>query len=103
MSDKITVEAMMERLNVWMRIIDSGHLVELNEFHRPTIQSIRKHLTESDIAHWMDRCHELEAKLAEKPRVSREKIKDVMRDNYIPWELGDFILLLTELGMEVED
>ena len=37
---------------------------------RIALEEREKHLTESDIAHWMDRCHELEAKLAEKPEPS---------------------------------
>ena len=56
---------------------------------------------------WMSDCIGCKAirKLIEQPTVtvSREKIKDVMRDNYIPWELGDFILLLTELGIKMEE
>jgi len=43
-------------------------------------QAIRKHLTESDLAHWMDRCHELEAELAKKPTVGREETRQLERD-----------------------
>ena len=63
MSDKITREEMV------------NHLIRLNRLagwteRCPTCEAIRKHLTGSGIAHWMDRCHELEVKLAEKPEPS---------------------------------
>ena len=72
-------------------------------------KAIRKHLTESDIAHWMDRCHELEAKLAEKPvpRVSRDDIDKLLARIY--GAAGEYIgnkiveIWLTELGIEVGD
>jgi len=44
------------------------------------LEAIRKHLTESDLAHWMDRCHELEAELAKKPTVGREETRQLERD-----------------------
>ena len=77
-------------------------------------KAIRKHLTESDIAHWMDRCHELEAKLAEKPvpSVSRERIKKAVDDCSAEfpiiakgWDIFEpvMIAILTELGFIVKE
>ena len=72
------------------------------------LQAIRKHLTESDIAHWMDRCYELEAKLAEKPvTVSRDDIDKLLARIY--GAAGEYRgnkiveIWLTELGIEVSD
>ena len=87
------------------------------------LQAIRKILTESDLAHWMDRCHELEAKLAEKPepvsrewiirtsahlvnRFNRECRLSVTQQNgiyHILTEKGDLEDILTELGFKVEE
>ena len=89
MSDKITVEEMVKYLDGLITgeqaVIDDEDWICIPDSEKSIVmlKAIRKHL--------------------EKPTVSRERIKDVMRDNYIPWELGDFILLLTELGIEVED
>ena len=67
---EITVEEMVEKLDGMISgtigiVID----VEFFEF----LQAIRSHLMESDIAHWMDRCHELEAELAEVRRRTSDK------------------------------
>ena len=42
-------------------------------YNLPILRAIRKHLTESDLAHWMDRCHELEVELAEVSRRTSDK------------------------------
>ena len=73
MSDKITVEEMVKDLDRFIKYAD---------MHLPFLRAIRSHLTESDIAHWMDRCHELEAELAEKQTVSREQISDTIDREY---------------------
>ena len=68
------------------------------------LQAIRKHLTESDLAHWMDRCHELEVKLAEKPEPVRVSI--IMEDAkflaLIPF-VEDLIPVLKSMNIEVSD
>ena len=75
---------------------------------RIALEEREKHLTESDIAHWMDRCHELEAKLAEKPvTVSRDDIDKLLARIY--GAAGEYRgnkiveIWLTELGIEVGD
>jgi len=110
MSDKITVEKMVEwldRLEIFVKTkeISYGDCEgDVFEYH----QAIRKILTESDIAHWMDRCHELEAKLAEKPEpVSRDDIDKLLARIY--GSAGEYIgnkiveIWLTELGIKVGD
>ena len=61
-----------------------------------------------DTAMWMDRCHELEVKLAQKPKVSREEYKKIW-DKYSGYD-GPFNritysdleeLLGAEFGIEV--
>ena len=83
-----------------------GHVLRTDE--RTMLQAIREALTESDIAHWMDRCHELEAKLAEKPvTVSRDDIDKLLARIY--GAAGEYRgnkiveIWLTELGIEVSD
>ena len=72
------------------------------------LQAIRKILTESDIAHWMDRCHELEEMLTEKPvAVSRDDIDKLLARIY--GAAGEYRgnkiveIWLTELDIEVGD
>ena len=109
MSDKeITVEEMVgglyEMTHESCDQYDGEHPKRLREIR----EAIRKHLTESDIAHWMDRCHELEAKLAEKPvTVSRDDIDKLLARIYgaVGEYRGNKIveIWLTELGIEVSD
>ena len=111
MSDKeITVEEMV------------NHLIRLNRLagwteRCPTCEAIRKHLMDSDIVHWMDRCHELEEMLTEKPvAVSREWIENKVDERHKQHDergyfdpmlreirIKDFIETLTELDIEVSD
>jgi len=108
MSDKITVEEMVgglyEMTHESCDQYDGEHPKRLREIR----EAIRKHLTESDIAHWMDRCHELEAKLAEKPvTVSRDDIDKLLARIYgaVGEYRGNKIveIWLTELDIEVGD
>jgi len=115
MSDKeITVEEMVgglyEMTHESCDQYDGEHPKRLREIR----EAIRKHLTESDIAHWMDRCHELEAKLAEKPvpRVSREDVEKAVQscEQEFPiiskgWDIFEPVIvrILTELDIEVSD
>ena len=136
MSDKeITREECLEWMDFWVkqykfdyeaiRHIHPNPTAEGIVYHKKQysiVKAIRKHLTESDIAHWMDRCHELEAKLAEKPvtvsrewiirtsahlvnRFNRECRLSVTQQNgiyHILTEKGDLEDILTELGFKVE-
>ena len=63
--NKPTVEEMVEELNIIMWERDNENKRTLNDRRYKMLEAIRKHLTESDLAHWMDRCHELEMELAE--------------------------------------
>ena len=76
----------------------------VTEKDKQIFQAIRSHLTESDIAHWMDRCHELEVKLAEKPEPVRVSI--IMEDAkflaLIPF-VEDLIPVLKSMNIEVSD
>jgi len=109
MSDKeITVEEMVgglyEMTHESCDQYDGEHPKRLREIR----EAIRKHLTESDIAHWMDRCHELEAKLAEKPvTVNRDDIDKLLARIYgaVGEYRGNKIveIWLTELDIEVGD
>ena len=51
--------------------------------------------------------HELKLELVGfkrvKPRVSLKKIKDYMRENYVPQTSEEFAKILTELNIEVSD
>ena len=124
MSDKIT----REEIDKWLvgemlwRHARGESLGEDHSQDMAILQAIREALTESDIAHWMDRCHELEAKLAEKPvtvsrewiirtsahlvnRFNRECRLSVTQQNgiyHILTEKGDLEDILTELGFKVE-
>jgi len=115
MSDK-TIEELLDGLEHIINNsygVDGWHLngdvATWDELEVPsTLQAIRKLIL--DYAELTKKLSEVKLDVQNpnrldmgKPRVSREKIKDVMRDNYIPWELGDFILLLTELNIEVSD
>ena len=98
MSDKIAREQLIDHFDS-SRCWRSGCV---------SCDAIREALTESDIAHWMDRCHELEAKLAEKPvTVSRDDIDKLLARIY--GAAGEYIgnkiveIWLTELGIEVGD
>ena len=113
LSDKITVEKMVGYVAFLMGECDRGHEqgchgCDLAEQCITMLQAIRKHLTESDIAHWMDRCYELEAKLAEKPEpVSRDDIDKLLARIY--GAAGEYRgnkiveIWLTELDIEVSD
>ena len=121
MSDKITVEEMVEWMDVELKALQEHCEIsphnEVWTTPRDILQAIRKHLTESDLAHWMDRCHELEAKLAEKPvAVSREWIENKVDERHKQHDergyfdpmlreirIKDFIETLTELDIEVSD
>jgi len=75
---------------------------------RIALEEREKHLTESDLAHWMDRCHELEVELAKKQAVSREWI-DAVWNEILEHRAGGwtgkniFIQRITELGFIVEE
>ena len=118
MSDKTVGEMVKwsDRKLTYLKLMERPKsLLDFEEI--PMFQAIRKHLTESDIAHWMDRCHELEAKLAEKPvAVSREWIENKVDERHKQHDergyfdpmlreirIKDFIETLTELGIEVSD
>ena len=111
MSDKITVEEMVKDLDRFIKYAD---------MHLPFLRAIRSHLTESDIAHWMDRCHELEVELAELTKKLSEVKFDVQNPNRLDMEKpkvsrvfldyqkyplykDEVIKLLIEYGIEVSD
>jgi len=88
-----------------VKLLNSGegrhaaYSIPLTVENRRILQAIREALTDSDIAHWMDRCHELEVKLAEKPQVSRERLAELCQAHTD----GGMVGVLTELGIEVSD
>ena len=108
MSDKITVEEMVEWMDVELKALQEHCEIsphnEVWTTPRDILQAIRKHLTESDLAHWMDRCHELEAKLAEKPEPVRVSItmEDAKFLALIPF-VEDLIPVLKSMNIEVSD
>ena len=121
MNDKITVERLGLYLNKLIDVIQAGAKVPIiPEIDLPMLKAIRKHLLESDIAHWMDRCHELEAELAELTKKLSEVKFDVQNPNRLdmgkpgvsrvfldyqkyPLYKDEVIKLLVEYGIEVSD
>ena len=109
MSDKTVGEMVKwsDRKLTYLKLMERPKsLLDFEEI--PMLQAIRKHLTESDIAHWMDRCHELEVKLAEKPvTVSRDDIDKLLARIY--GAAGEYRgnkiveIWLTELGIKLSD
>ena len=94
MNDKITVERLGLYLNKLIDVIQAGAKVPIiPEIDLPMLKAIRKHLLESDLAHWMDRCHELEVELAELTKKLSEVKFDVQNPNRLdtgkPIEVSD--------------
>jgi len=83
--DAVSVKEMVGQID---RMIRDPN-VHWGERPKATLQAIKRHIQESDIAHWMDRCHELEEKLREKPntpRVNKEKVsrEEIFEGAYDP-------------------
>ena len=115
--DKLTKEELLESLEMIMT--DYKNQIGWNNGWEEVYQQIKK-LIESydpDTAMWMDRCHELEVKLAQKPKVSREFI--IKYRGKLPLHIASYhdkpvqeilscastvlINMIKELGIEVEE
>ena len=94
MSDKIAREQLIDHFDS-SRCWRSGCV---------SCDAIREALTESDIAHWMDRCHELEEMLTEKPKVNDDIPPGYFQLNIPIWVLVkmDFFKRLKKMGYEVD-
>ena len=116
MSDKPTIEEMVKHLVHDVQCECTPFPTGYKDYKINCIycEAIREALTDSDIAHWMDRCYELKAKLAEKPvpRMSREDVEKAVQscEQEFPiiskgWDIFEPVIvrILTELGIEVSD
>ena len=109
-----------EMVRVLDKLMHYPYITAINGDICDTLFAIRKHLTESDLAHWMDRCHELEVELAELTKKLSEVKFDVQNPNRLdmgkprvsrvfldyqkyPLYKDEVIKLLIEYGIEVSD
>lgn len=95
---KLTRDELLEHFNAWFEVVKDT--CPLDKYDKQAYTQLKELVEDSDLAAWMDRCHELE--LQKKPTVTPIEIGKV--HDFImsaQWGPGMFLEWLEQKGMEI--